>query len=243
MDIVNNKNLYSVFSDDEFIREITGKSAEEILKNSVDSGIMTGNVADPIACLLNAAHEKYESMIPNFYEEISKELAFENEVFEEDNEIDDSAIFMRGWYNTILWVNERYMQRIKNKKFVLIPNKERIDKYNAVKAILRKIAADNPGSYIEEDTEGLSGKRNFFLGVIIGDVCLCSKEKITIKSPSDLIGLVLLSDCKVNVETFENGFKISVVMGSLMDEVEINNVDVDGKSADENAAEKENEDV
>ena len=219
---INNENpLYDIFSNDDLMKEATGKTGDEIYKEAIETAKACGGTPDPFLYLLAQAQEKYEEDNPDWYDESVRELEENGTITPgEYTESTEDDIAMWAWHKAMQELNRLYLKSLEGRKFIRIPNKEKIKRYNEIKDILKKIADDNSGTVFVEDKDGLKGERGF-LGHIYGDVGIRAKT-LTINNPKILLDLILLGG-ELDICEYIDKVGIKVMIGSLTDEIEITN--------------------
>ena len=158
---INNENpLYDIFSNDDLMKEATGKTGDEIYKEAIETAKAYGGTPDPFLYLLAQAQEKYEEDNPDWYDESVRELEENGTITPgEYTESTEDDIAMWGWHKAMQELNRLYLKSLEGRKFIRIPNKEKMKRYNEIKDILKKIADDNSGTVFVEDKDGLKGER------------------------------------------------------------------------------------
>ena len=220
---INNENpLYDIFSNDDLMKEATGKTGDEIYKEAIETAKACGGTPDPFLYLLAQAQEKYEEDNPDWYDESVRELEENGTITPgEYTASTEDDIAMWGWHKAMQELNRLYLKSLEGRKFIRIPNKEKIKRYMVVKNIFNKIISENPGTSLEENKEELRGEKSFF-GIIVGGVGIKGKS-IVINDPNDLLDIIS-QGCSLSIyDQVPDGVSIGLGMGSLTDEIEITN--------------------
>ena len=159
---INNENpLYDIFSNDDLMKEVTGKTGDEIYKEAIETAKACGVPPDPFLHLLALAQEKYEEDNPDWYDESVRELEENGTITPgEYTESTEDDIAMWAWHKTMQEFERQYLKSLEGRKFVRIPNKEKMKRYMAVKNIFNKISSENLGTSLEEDKEELTGEKS-----------------------------------------------------------------------------------
>ena len=219
---INNENpLYDIFSNDDLMKEVTGKTGDEIYKEAIETAKAYGGTPDPFLYLLAQAQEKYEEDNPDWYDESVRELEENGTITPgEYTESTEDDIAMWAWHKTMQEFERQYLKSLEGRKFIRIPNKEKMKRYMAVKNIFNKIISETPGTSLEEDKEELKGEKSY-LGFTIGSVDIKGKS-IVINDPNDLLDIIS-QGCSLSIYDRIDEVSIGVGMGSLTDEIEITN--------------------
>ena len=217
---INNENpLYDIFSNDDLVKEATGKTGDEIYKEAIEAAKACGGTPDPFLYLLAQAQEKYEEDNPDWYDESVRELEENGTITPgEYTESTEDDIAMWAWHKTMQEFERQYLKSLEGRKFIRIPNKEKMKRYMAVKNIFNKIISENLGTSLEEDKEELKGEKSY-LGFTIGSVDIKGKS-IVINDPNDLLDIIS-QGCSLSIYDRIDEVSIGVGMGSLTDEIEI----------------------
>ena len=217
---INNENpLYDIFSNDDLVKEATGKTGDEIYKEAIETAKACGVPPDPFLHLLALAQEKYEEDNPDWYDESVRELEENGTITPgEYTASTEDDIAMWGWHKAMQELNRLYLKSLEGRKFIRIPNKEKMKRYMAVKNIFNKIISENLGTSLEEDKEELKGEKSY-LGFTIGSVDIKGKS-IVINDPNDLLDIIS-QGCSLSIYDRIDEVSIGVGMGSLTDEIEI----------------------
>lgn len=217
---INNENpLYDIFSNDDLMKEVTGKTGDEIYKEAIETAKACGVPPDPFLHLLALAQEKYEEDNPDWYDESVRELEENGTITPgEYTESTEDDIAMWAWHKTMQEFERQYLKSLEGRKFIRIPNKEKMKRYMAVKNIFNKIISENLGTSLEEDKEELKGEKSY-LGFTIGSVDIKGKS-IVINDPNDLLDIIS-QGCSLSIYDRIDEVSIGVGMGSLTDEIEI----------------------
>lgn len=217
---INNENpLYDIFSNDDLVKEATGKTGDEIYKEAIETAKACGVPPDPFLHLLALAQEKYEEDNPDWYDESVRELEENGTITPgEYTESTEDDIAMWAWHKTMQEFERQYLKSLEGRKFIRIPNKEKMKRYMAVKNIFNKIISENLGTSLEEDKEELKGEKSY-LGFTIGSVDIKGKS-IVINDPNDLLDIIS-QGCSLSIYDRIDEVSIGVGMGSLTDEIEI----------------------
>lgn len=217
---INNENpLYDIFSNDDLVKEATGKTGDEIYKEAIETAKACGGTPDPFLYLLAQAQEKYEEDNPDWYDESVRELEENGTITPgEYTESTEDDIAMWAWHKTMQEFERQYLKSLEGRKFIRIPNKEKMKRYMAVKNIFNKIISENLGTSLEEDKEELKREKSY-LGFTIGSVDIKGKS-IVINDPNDLLDIIS-QGCSLSIYDRIDEVSIGVGMGSLTDEIEI----------------------